>query len=38
MFPLEKLIAGQLNKKFTAFYGTPRFINEFTTAHHWTLS
>ena len=31
---LEKLTSFQLVKKFTAFYGTRRFITTFTTARH----
>jgi len=31
---LEKQIITQLFKKLPAFYGTPRFITMFTTAHH----
>jgi len=37
-FILETLIVAQLAKKFSAFYGLPRFITVFTTARHWTLS
>ena len=35
---LEKLIGSQLVKKFPAFYGTRRFITEFTSARHLSLS
>ena len=35
---LEKLTGCQLVKKFPAFYGTRRFINPFTRAHHLSLS
>ena len=35
---LEKLIALQLVKKFPAFYGTQKFITEFTSASHLSLS
>jgi len=35
---LEKLTGTQLVKKFPAFYGTRRFITEFTSAHHLFLS
>jgi hypothetical protein len=35
---LEKLIVTQLVKKFPTFYGTQRFITEFTRACHWSLS
>jgi hypothetical protein len=35
---LEKLTGFQLLNKFPAFYGTRRFITEFTKAHHLTLS
>jgi hypothetical protein len=37
-FFLEKLTVTQLVKKFSAFYGTRRFITVFTTARHWSLS
>jgi hypothetical protein len=36
--PPEKLTDPQLLKKFTAFYGTQRFITAFTTAHLLSLS
>ena len=35
---LEKLTSLQLVKKFPAFYGTRRFITEFTSARHPSLS
>ena len=35
---LEKLAGFQLVKKFTAFYGTWRFITTFTSARHLSLS
>jgi len=35
---LEKVTGSQLVKKFSAFYGTRRFIIAFTTAHHLSLS
>jgi hypothetical protein len=35
---LEKLTGFQLVKKFSAFYGTRRFITAFTTARHLSLS
>ena len=35
---LEKLTGLQLVKKFTAFYGTLRFITAFTSARHLSLS
>ena len=35
---LEKLTGFQLVKKFTAFYGTRRFITAFTRARHLSLS
>jgi hypothetical protein len=35
---IEKLIATQLVKKIQAFYGTSRFITEFTKARHSSLS
>jgi hypothetical protein len=35
---LEKLTDSQLVKKFSAFYGTGRFIIAFTSAHHLPLS
>jgi len=35
---LEKLICFQLVKKFSAFYGTRKFITAFTSARHLTLS
>jgi hypothetical protein len=34
----EKLKRPQLLKKFPAFYGTQRFITEFTRARHLSLS
>jgi hypothetical protein len=34
----EQLIHPQLLKKFSAFYGTRRFITAFTTARHLSLS
>jgi hypothetical protein len=34
----EKPTGPQLLKKFTACYGTPRFITAFTRAHHLSLS
>jgi len=34
----EQLIHPQLVKKYTAFYGTWRFITFSTKVHHWTLS
>ena len=34
----EKLSGLRLLKKFSAFYGTPRFIAAFTTTHHLSLS
>jgi hypothetical protein len=34
----DKLIVTQLVKKFSAFYGTQKFITVFTTARHWSLS
>jgi hypothetical protein len=34
----EKLTVSHLVKKFTAFYGTPRFITAFTNARHPSLS
>ena len=34
----EKLTRTQLVKKFSAFYGTQRFITTFTTARHLSLS
>ena len=37
IFFLEKLTGYQLVKKFTAFYGTPRFITAFTSARHVSL-
>jgi hypothetical protein len=36
--PLEKLTVPQLLKNFPVFYGIPRFITVFTTAHYWLLS
>jgi len=35
---LENLTSFQLVKKFTAFYGTQRFITAFTSARHLSLS
>ena len=35
---LEKLTGSQLVKKFPAFYGMRRFITEFTSARHLSLS
>jgi len=35
---LEKLAGSQLVRKFPAFYGTRRFITEFTSAHKLSLS
>jgi hypothetical protein len=35
---LEKLIATQLVKKLSAFYGTRMYITVFTIARRWTLS
>ena len=35
---LEKLTGSQLVKKFSAFYGTRRFITTFTSARHLSLS
>ena len=35
---LEKLTGFQLVKKFTAFYGTQRFITSFTSARYLSLS
>ena len=35
---LERLASSQLVKKFSAFYGTPRFITAFTGARHLSLS
>jgi hypothetical protein len=35
---LEKLTSLQLVKKFTAFYGTRKFITAFTSACHLSLS
>jgi hypothetical protein len=35
---LETLIVTQLVKKFSAFYGTRKFITVFTRARHWSLS
>jgi hypothetical protein len=35
---LEKLIATQLVKEFSAFYGTRSFITVFTRASYWSLS
>jgi hypothetical protein len=34
----KKLTGSQLLKKFSAFYGTRRFITAFTTACHLSLS
>jgi len=36
--PLEKLTGFQQVKKFPAFYGTRRFITDFTTDLHLSLS
>jgi hypothetical protein len=33
---LEKLIVAQLFKKFSAYYGSRRFITVFTKARHWS--
>jgi hypothetical protein len=35
---LQKLIAAQMVKKFSAFYETQRYITMSTTAGHCTLS
>ena len=35
---LHKITASQLVKKFPAFYGTRRFITEFTRSCHLSLS
>ena len=35
---LEKLTGSQLSKKFSAFYGTQRFVNVFTTAGYLSLA
>jgi hypothetical protein len=35
---LEKLIVAQPPKKFSAFYGTRRFITVFTKAPDWTIA
>ena len=35
---LEKLTGSQLVKKFTAFYGTLKFITAITSARHLSLS
>jgi hypothetical protein len=35
---LEKLVVPQLVKIFPVFYGTQKFIPEFTKAHHSSLS
>jgi len=35
---LEKLTGSQLSKKYTAFYGTRRFITVVTSARHLSLS
>jgi hypothetical protein len=35
---LEKLKGSQLVKEFPAFYGTRKFNDTFTTAHHLSLS
>jgi hypothetical protein len=35
---LENLTGSQLVKKFSAFYGTRRFINAFANARHLSLS
>jgi hypothetical protein len=34
----EKLTVSQLVKKFSAFYGTRRFITALTTARHLSLA
>jgi hypothetical protein len=34
----EKLIVTQLAKNIPDIYGTRKFIEESTRAHHWTLS
>jgi hypothetical protein len=34
---LEKLADCQIVKKFLAFYGTGKFVTEFTTARHLSL-
>jgi hypothetical protein len=34
----EKIIVAQLVKKFPVFYGTQRFITQFTWDCHWTLT
>jgi hypothetical protein len=33
----DKLTVTQIVKKFSAFYGTRRFITVFTRTHHWSL-
>jgi hypothetical protein len=35
---LEKLTGSQLLKKYPAFYGSRRFITEFASARHLSLS
>jgi hypothetical protein len=35
---VEKLIVAQLDKTFSVFYGTLRFITVFPGDHYWTLS
>jgi len=35
---LEELTGSQLVKKFTAFYGTQKFVTAFTSARHLSLS
>ena len=35
---LKKLIDSHLGKKFSAFYGTRKFITTFTSARHLSLS
>jgi hypothetical protein len=34
---LEKLTGSQLVKKFSAFYGSRRFVTTFTSVHHLSL-
>jgi len=36
--PLPNLTGPQVGKKFPTFYGTPRFLTEFTSVHHLSLS
>jgi hypothetical protein len=38
MVLLEKHTGSQVLKKFSAYYGTRRFITAFTGAHHLSLS